>query len=79
MSRNQRRLKSEITWDSNIRGILFVQPPQCYITPRETLSHKGICGRVGRALARDALCRGFDPCRRRLQGVALDFGPKQSG
>ena len=26
-----------------------------------------------------ALCRGFDPCRRRPRGVAVDFGPKQSG
>jgi hypothetical protein len=26
----------------------------------------------------DALCRGFDPCRRRPQGVAEDFGPEQS-
>ncbi len=24
------------------------------------------------------LCRGFDPCRQRPQGVAVDFGPKQS-
>jgi hypothetical protein len=39
----------------------------------------GIWGRLGRALARDALCRGFDPCRRRPQGVAVDFGPKQFG
>ncbi len=39
----------------------------------------GICGRVGRALARDALCRGFDPCRRRPRGLPVDFGPKQSG
>jgi hypothetical protein len=38
-----------------------------------------IVGRVGRATARDALCRGFDPCRQRLRGVAVDFGPKQSG
>ncbi len=27
----------------------------------------------GRATARDALCRGLDPCRRRPQGVAVDF------
>jgi hypothetical protein len=33
--------------------------------------------RVGRALARDV--RGFDPCRQRPRGVAVDFGPKQSG
>ncbi len=39
----------------------------------------GIVGRVGRATARDALCRGFDPCRQRPRGVAVDFGPKQSG
>ncbi len=26
-----------------------------------------------------ALCRGFDPCRQRPQGVAVDFGPKRSG
>jgi hypothetical protein len=37
------------------------------------------CGRVGRALALDALCRGFDPCRRRPRGVAVGFGPKQTG
>jgi hypothetical protein len=35
-----------------------------------------IVGRVGRATAHDALCRGFDPCPR---GVAVDFGPEQSG
>jgi hypothetical protein len=35
--------------------------------------------RVGRAIARDALCRGFDPCRQRPHGVALIFGPKQCG
>jgi hypothetical protein len=40
--------------------------------------HRGIFGPVGRALACDALCRGFDPCRRRPRGVAVDFGPKQS-
>ncbi len=40
---------------------------------------KGIVGRVGRATARDAVCRGFDPCRQRPRGVAVDFGPKQSG
>ncbi len=34
----------------------------------------GIVGRVGRATARYALCRGFDPCRQRPQGVAVDFG-----
>jgi hypothetical protein len=39
----------------------------------------GIVGRVGRATARDALCRGFDPCLQRPRGVAVDFGPKQSG
>jgi hypothetical protein len=39
----------------------------------------GIVGRVGRATARDAFCRGFDPCRQRPRGVAVDFGPKQSG
>ncbi len=39
----------------------------------------GICGRVGRAPARDALCRGFDPCRRRPRGLAVDFGPTPSG
>ncbi len=39
----------------------------------------GIVGRVGRATAHDALCRGFDPCRQRSRGVAVDFGPKQSG
>jgi hypothetical protein len=39
----------------------------------------GIVGRVGRATARDALCLGFDPCRQRPRGVAVDFGPKQSG
>jgi hypothetical protein len=38
-----------------------------------------ICGQVGRALASDVLCCGFDPCRRCPQGVAVDFGPKQSG
>jgi hypothetical protein len=32
-----------------------------------------------RATARDALCRGFDPCRQRPRGVVVDFGPKQSG
>ncbi len=40
---------------------------------------EGIVGRVGRAAARDALCRGFDPCRQLPRGVAVDFGPKQSG
>jgi hypothetical protein len=25
------------------------------------------------------LCCGFDPCRQRPRGVAVDFGPKQSG
>jgi len=39
----------------------------------------GICGLVGRATACGALCRGFDPCRRRPRGVTVDFGPKQSG
>ncbi len=39
----------------------------------------GIVGRVGRATARDALCRGFDPCWQCPQGVAVDFGHKQSG
>ncbi len=39
----------------------------------------GICGRVGRAPARDALCRRFDPCRRRPRGLAADSGPTQSG
>jgi hypothetical protein len=39
----------------------------------------GISGRVGRALARDALCHGFDPCPRCIRGMAVDFGPKQSG
>jgi hypothetical protein len=39
---------------------------------------EGIVGRVGRATASDALCRGFDPCRQRPRGVAVDFGPKQS-
>jgi hypothetical protein len=39
----------------------------------------GIVGRVGTATARDALCHGFDPCRQRPRGVAVDFGPKQSG
>jgi hypothetical protein len=39
----------------------------------------GIVGRVGRATARDAVCRGFDPCRQLPRGVAVDFGPKQSG
>jgi hypothetical protein len=39
----------------------------------------GICGLVGRATARGALCRGFDPCRRRFRDVAMEFGPKQSG
>ncbi len=38
-----------------------------------------IVGLVGRATAHDALCRGFDPCRQRPRGVAVDFGPKQSG
>ncbi len=42
-----------------------------------------LVGRVGRATARvgprDALCRGFDPFRQRPRGVAVDFGPKQSG
>jgi hypothetical protein len=38
----------------------------------------GIVGRVGRVAACDALCRGFDPCRQRPQGVAVDFGPKLS-
>ncbi len=42
--------------------------------PWPLLSYK-----VDRALARDALCRGFDPCQRRPRGVAVDFGPKQSG
>jgi hypothetical protein len=31
------------------------------------------------ATAHDMLCRGFDPCRQRPRGVAVDFGPKQSG
>ncbi len=35
----------------------------------------GIVGRVGRAAASDALCRGFDPCRQGPQGVAVDLGP----
>ncbi len=39
----------------------------------------GIVGRVGRATARDALGRGFDPFRQRPRGVAVDFGPKHSG
>jgi hypothetical protein len=43
------------------------------------ISSTGIVGRVGRATARDALCRGFDPCRQRPRGVAVDFSPKQSG
>ncbi len=40
---------------------------------------KAIVGRVSRATARNALCRGFDPCWQRIRGVAVDFGPKQSG
>jgi hypothetical protein len=35
----------------------------------------GFVGRVGRATARNAMCRGFDPCRQRPRGVAVDFGP----
>ena len=38
----------------------------------------GICGLVGRATARGALCRGFDSCRQHPQGVAVDFDPKQA-
>ena len=38
-----------------------------------------IVGRIGRATASDTLCRGFDPCRQRPRGVAVDFGPEQSG
>ena len=44
-----------------------------------TLLFAGISARVGRVTAGDALYRGFDSCRRRPRGVALDFGPKQSG
>jgi hypothetical protein len=44
-----------------------------------TCPNYGIVSRVGRATARDALCHGFDPCRQRPRGVAVDFGPKQSG
>jgi hypothetical protein len=43
------------------------------------LMYEGIVGRVGRATARNALYRGFDPCRQRPRGVAVDFGRKQSG
>ena len=43
------------------------------------IQNTGISARVGRAAARDALCRGFYSCRRRPWGVALDYGPKPSG
>ena len=39
----------------------------------------GIVGQVGRATARNALCRGFDLCLHHPQGVAGDFGSEQSG
>ncbi len=42
------------------------------------LQTAGFGGLVGRAIARDAF-RGFDPCWRYNRGVAVDFGPKQSG
>jgi hypothetical protein len=42
----------------------------------QSMYNAGIVGRVGRATAHDALCRGFDPCRQRPRGVAVDFGPK---
>ena len=45
----------------------------------QVYSCQGIVGRVGRATAHDALCCGFDTCRQRPRGVAVDFGPKQSG
>jgi hypothetical protein len=38
-----------------------------------------ISARVGRAAARDTLCRGFGSCWRRHRGVAWDYGPKPSG
>jgi hypothetical protein len=50
-----------------------------YSTLVQEQKDMGIVGRVGRATARDALCHGFDPCRQRPRGVAMDFGPKQSG
>ncbi len=33
----------------------------------------------GLKTACDALCRGFDSCRRRARDVAVDFCPKPSG
>ncbi len=34
---------------------------------------------VGSETACTAFCRGFDPYRQHPRGVAVDFGPKESG
>jgi hypothetical protein len=42
-------------------------------------THGGIICQIGSATACNSLCSQSDPCRQHPQGVAVDFGPKQSG
>jgi hypothetical protein len=53
--------------------------PVSVVADAENKSRAQAYHRVGRATARDALCRGFDPYRQRPRGVAVDYCPKQSG
>ena len=38
-----------------------------------------IVGPVRSATGCNALCRGVESCQRRSRGLAVDFGPEQSG